>query len=117
MSTMISPEMSSSAACRPFAITSRSGRETTYVGDRWSITTWPTSFAIAGTQTAAFSIFWRAVAALVKLAAEAGFAFTAQEYEAAVKEVQRNWRFVPGKEDGKPVAMWHTFAVTFRLTD
>ena len=37
--------------------------------------------------------------------------------EAAVKEVQRNWRFVPGKEDGKPVSMWHTFAVTFRLTD
>ena len=22
--------------------------------------------------------------------------------EAAVKDVQRNWRFVPGKEDGKP---------------
>ena len=37
--------------------------------------------------------------------------------EAAVKEVQRNWRFVPGKEDGKPVSMWHTFAVTFKLTD
>jgi protein TonB len=37
--------------------------------------------------------------------------------EAAVKEVQRNWRFVPGKEDGKPVAMWHTFQVTFKLTD
>lgn len=37
--------------------------------------------------------------------------------EAAVKEVQRNWKFVPGKEDGKPVAMWHTFAVTFKLTD
>jgi protein TonB len=37
--------------------------------------------------------------------------------EAAVKEVQRNWKFVPGKEDGKPVATWHTFAVTFRLTD
>jgi len=37
--------------------------------------------------------------------------------EAAVKEVQRNWRFVPGKEDGKPVAMWHTFIVTFKLTD
>jgi protein TonB len=37
--------------------------------------------------------------------------------EAAVKEVERNWRFVPGKEDGKPAAMWHTFAVTFRLTD
>jgi protein TonB len=37
--------------------------------------------------------------------------------EAAVREVQRNWKFVPGKEDGKPVAAWHTFAVTFRLTD
>jgi protein TonB len=37
--------------------------------------------------------------------------------EAAVKEVQRNWKFVPGKEDGKPVSMWHTFAVTFKLTD
>lgn len=37
--------------------------------------------------------------------------------EAAVREVQRNWRFVPAKEDGKPVAAWHTFAVTFRLTD
>jgi protein TonB len=37
--------------------------------------------------------------------------------EAAVKEVQRNWRLVPGKEDGKAVSMWHTFAVTFRLTD
>ena len=37
--------------------------------------------------------------------------------EAAVNEVKRNWRFVSGKEDGKPVSMWHTFAVTFRLTD
>jgi len=37
--------------------------------------------------------------------------------EAAVKEVQRNWKFVPAKEDGKPVAAMHTFAVTFRLTD
>jgi len=37
--------------------------------------------------------------------------------EAAVREVQRTWRFVPGKEDGKPVAMWHTFNVTFRLTE
>jgi periplasmic protein TonB len=37
--------------------------------------------------------------------------------DAALKDVQRNWRFVPGKEDGKPVAMWHTFQVTFRLTD
>jgi len=37
--------------------------------------------------------------------------------EAAVREVQRTWRFVPGKEDGKPTAMWHTFNVTFRLTE
>ena len=37
--------------------------------------------------------------------------------EAAVKEVQRNWKLVPAKEDGKPVAAWFTFAVTFRLTD
>ena len=35
--------------------------------------------------------------------------------EAAVKEAERNWRFVPGKEDGKPVAMWHDVAMTFRL--
>jgi protein TonB len=35
--------------------------------------------------------------------------------EAAVKEAERNWRFVPGKEDGKPVAMWHDIALTFRL--
>jgi protein TonB len=35
--------------------------------------------------------------------------------EAAVKEVQRSWKFVPGKEDGVPVAMWHKFKVTFKL--
>ena len=50
----------------------------------------------------------------VKVAKSSGFE---KLDEAAIKEVQRNWRFVPGKEDGKPVAMWHTFAVTFRLTD
>lgn len=50
----------------------------------------------------------------VKVARSSGFP---KLDEAAVKEVQRNWRFVPGKEDGKPVSMWHTFAVTFRLTD
>jgi len=50
----------------------------------------------------------------VKIARSSGFD---KLDEAAVKEVQRSWRFVPGKEDGKPVAMWHTFAVTFRLTD
>jgi periplasmic protein TonB len=37
--------------------------------------------------------------------------------EAAVREVKRTWRFVPGKEDGNPIAMWHTFNVTFRLTE
>jgi protein TonB len=50
----------------------------------------------------------------IKIAKSSGFP---KLDEAAVKEVQRNWRFVPGKEDGKPVAMWHIFAVTFRLTD
>jgi len=50
----------------------------------------------------------------IKVAKSSGFE---RLDEAAVKEVQRNWRFVPGKEDGKPVGMWHTFAVTFRLTD
>jgi protein TonB len=50
----------------------------------------------------------------VKIAKSSGFA---KLDEAAVKEVQRSWRFVPGKEDGKPIAMWHTFAVTFKLTD
>ncbi len=37
--------------------------------------------------------------------------------DAAVKEVQRNWKLVPGKEDGKPVAMWYNFAITFKLTN
>jgi protein TonB len=50
----------------------------------------------------------------VKVARSSGFP---KLDEAAIAEVKRNWRFVPGKEDGKPVSMWHTFAVTFRLTD
>ena len=50
----------------------------------------------------------------IKIAKSSGFP---KLDEAAVKEVQRAWRFVPGKEDGKPVPMWHIFAVTFRLTD
>jgi protein TonB len=37
--------------------------------------------------------------------------------EAAVKDVQRNWKLVPGKEDGKPVPMCSDFKVTFKLTD
>lgn len=50
----------------------------------------------------------------VKVARSSGFP---KLDEAAINEVKRNWRFVPGKEDGKPTSMWHTFAVTFRLTD
>jgi periplasmic protein TonB len=37
--------------------------------------------------------------------------------EAAVREVKRAWRLVPGTENGKPVPMWGQFAVTFKLTD
>lgn len=37
--------------------------------------------------------------------------------DAAIREVKRSWRLVPGTEDGKPVAMWGQFAVTFKLTD
>lgn len=37
--------------------------------------------------------------------------------EAAVREVKRTWRLVPGTEGGKPVQMWHQINVTFRLTD
>lgn len=37
--------------------------------------------------------------------------------EAAVREVKRTWKLVPGTENGKPVQMWHQINVTFRLTD
>lgn len=37
--------------------------------------------------------------------------------EAAVREVKRSWRLLPGTEGGKPVPMWGQFAVTFKLTD
>jgi len=37
--------------------------------------------------------------------------------EAALREVKRSWRLVPGTENGKPVPMWGQFAVTFKLTD
>jgi len=37
--------------------------------------------------------------------------------EAALREVKRSWRLEPGTENGKPVAMWGQFAVTFKLTD
>jgi periplasmic protein TonB len=68
----------------------------------------------AGTVTLQVFVQENGRAGEVKVAKSSGFE---KLDEAAVKEVQRNWRFVPGKEDGKPVAMWHTFAVTFRLTD
>lgn len=37
--------------------------------------------------------------------------------EAAMREARRAWRAVPGTENGKPIAMWAPFAVTFKLTD
>ncbi|MFO7306883.1 MAG: energy transducer TonB [Gammaproteobacteria bacterium] len=37
--------------------------------------------------------------------------------EAAIREAKRSWRFIPGTENGKPVAMWHATKVTFSLTD
>lgn len=68
----------------------------------------------AGTVTLQVYVLESGRAGEVKVAKSSGFE---KLDEAAVREVQRNWRFVPGKEDGKPIAMWHTFAVTFRLTD
>jgi periplasmic protein TonB len=68
----------------------------------------------AGTVTLAAYVLDSGKVGEVKIVKSSGFD---KLDEAAVKEVQRNWRFVPGKEDGKPVAMWHTFQVTFRLTD
>jgi periplasmic protein TonB len=68
----------------------------------------------AGTVTLQVYVLESGKAGEVKVQKSSGFP---KLDEAAVKEVQRNWRFVPGKEDGKPVPMWHTFAVTFRLTD
>ncbi|MCE7902567.1 MAG: energy transducer TonB [Gammaproteobacteria bacterium PRO9] len=37
--------------------------------------------------------------------------------EAALKHALRAWRFNPGTEDGKPVAMWHSIKVTFKITN
>jgi len=37
--------------------------------------------------------------------------------EAVVAEAKRSWRFTPGTEDGKPVSMWVTVPIVFRLTD
>ena len=68
----------------------------------------------AGTVTLAAYVLESGKVGEVKIVKSSGFE---KLDEAAVKEVQRNWRFVPGKEDGKPVAMWHTFNVVFKLTD
>lgn len=35
--------------------------------------------------------------------------------EAAVKHAKRSWRFIPGTEDGKPVAMWYEFRVVWKI--
>jgi periplasmic protein TonB len=35
--------------------------------------------------------------------------------QAALEEVKRGWRLLPGTEDGKPTAMWVRLAVRFRL--
>ncbi|WKZ11218.1 MAG: energy transducer TonB [Gammaproteobacteria bacterium] len=35
--------------------------------------------------------------------------------EAAVKHAMRSWRFLPGTEDGKPVAMWYEFRVVWKI--
>jgi protein TonB len=35
--------------------------------------------------------------------------------EAAVKHAKRAWRFLPGTENGKPVAMWYEFRVVWKI--
>lgn len=35
--------------------------------------------------------------------------------EAAVKHAKRAWRFIPGTENGKPVAMWYEFRVVWKI--
>ena len=35
--------------------------------------------------------------------------------EAALKHALRAWRFTPGTEDGKPVSVWNSVKVTFRI--
>src|SRR5690606_18578422 len=36
--------------------------------------------------------------------------------EAALNHAKRAWRFTPGTEDGKPVTVWHSIRVTFKIT-
>ena len=35
--------------------------------------------------------------------------------EAAVKHAKRSWKFIPGTENGKPVAMWYEFRVVWKI--
>lgn len=35
--------------------------------------------------------------------------------EAAVKHAKRAWKFIPGTENGKPVAMWYEFRVVWKI--
>lgn len=35
--------------------------------------------------------------------------------KAAIAEARKAWRFIPGTQDGKPVAVWHQFRVVFEL--
>jgi protein TonB len=35
--------------------------------------------------------------------------------EAALKEALRNWRLLPATQGGKPIAMWYSFKVTFKI--
>jgi protein TonB len=37
--------------------------------------------------------------------------------EAALNHAKRAWRFIPGREGDKPIAMWYPFRVVFRLED
>lgn len=37
--------------------------------------------------------------------------------EAAARQALKSWHFIPATRAGAPVAAWHRFTVTFRLTD
>ncbi len=37
--------------------------------------------------------------------------------EAAARQAMKSWHFIPATRAGAPVAAWHRFTVTFRLTD
>ncbi|MBL8630300.1 MAG: energy transducer TonB [Rhodospirillaceae bacterium] len=37
--------------------------------------------------------------------------------EAALKEALRSWKLLPATQGGKPLAMWYSFRVVFKITD